>query len=169
MRINGEEDMKYNIGDKVFDVGMIQYFTNIYHYKQKQSAAISIVTKADDKHFTIYKDFKFDNWSGCNSFRRFSQETGLSYSYPNPKKLLHCIKDKTEIENLIKYVLDKEFKFVEKEIEFQKKRTENRIKGLEEILKRLNNNVISITCMTEDAISYLQEREAEAYNLLKNN
>lgn len=150
------EKLKYNVGDKVLIVDDIEFLTNPYHYEWYLKHIICTVEYADKKYFSVYKDaVQFmaadKNYiAGCNECLLNFQATGKQWSWPKPKTLLHLVKDKRQICDLI----DAHFQSC-----FDKKmdETEKEIKKLQARIDFLKS---------KDNLSWLKDRKADIITLI---
>lgn len=157
--------MKYNIGDSVFKINNIQFFDNHYHWKAKMNSAVSIVKEATEDHFSIYKN-GLDSWAGTDRYRRCSQITGESFSYPQPDIYLHIEKDRIKIIQIINDCFHNAHDNEEKRRVNEINKLESKISRLQDELKLLRegkqNNIFG-----NPAFDWLNEQKEKALELLQ--
>ncbi|MCP4355128.1 MAG: hypothetical protein GY793_05760 [Proteobacteria bacterium] len=135
--------MKYNKGDKVFNVSNIHYFDNPYHCKEYLNKSIKTVFDASENAFTPYENTKLDIEGSYNQFMICSQDTGESRSYPSPDIWLHVEKDRERILNLINDHFEEVYKKAEND-------RLSLISSLENKIERLKGKTSTITKRIDD-------------------
>lgn len=147
--------MKYTIGDRVFFVSDIQFFSNWFHSKEKMKTAIKIVTAATEEHFTVWNNVDLSPcWGRCYGLI-YSQETGCALD--GKERPLHMKKDKALILALIEEHFDKEESAEIIECAEELKKVEEKIKLLKqkqlELMQSRRKNYTGTFVM-----EYLQEQ-----------
>lgn len=157
--------MKYNVGDKVINIGCIDYATNVYHYKNQLMGLVRTVVCANEDEFSIYEN-GLGSTAGCDSYKHFSQLTGFSRSFPNPDRLLHLEKDHDEIEKIINDFFDKEYKKTENRRIEKIKEIESRIEKLKKDLHIFENKNQS-DIFGNPAFQWIEDRKKQVFSIIK--